>query len=103
MPKRSRKGLVSMPARVVAPDQGERRQIELDRTRGRPFTDHDIELVILQRWIKNFLHHRREAVNFVNEQHVIGFEIGQQCRQISRTLQHWTGSMAQADPHFPWQ
>jgi hypothetical protein len=40
-------------------DQGERRQVELDRTRGRALADHDVDLVVLHRRIEHFLHHRR--------------------------------------------
>ena len=36
-------------------DQGERWQVELDRTRGRALADHDVDLVILHRRIEDFL------------------------------------------------
>ena len=42
-------------------DQRERRQVELDRTRGRPFADHDVELKILHRRIQHFFDDRDSA------------------------------------------
>ena len=52
-------------------DQREGRQVELDRARRRPLADHDVDLVVLQRRIEDLLDHRREAVDLVDEQHVV--------------------------------
>src|SRR3546814_12417917 len=38
-------------------DQGERRQVELDRARGRALADHAVDLEILHRRIQDRLHH----------------------------------------------
>ena len=81
-------------------DERERRQIELDRTRRRALADHDVELEILQRRIQDFLHHRRQAVDLVDEQHVVRFEVGEQRGEIARALQHRARGMAQVDPHL---
>ena len=81
-------------------DQRERLEIELDAARRRTFADHDVDLVVLQRGVKNFLDHRAEAVNLVDEQHVVLFEIGQQRGQVFRLFQHRAGSLAQVHAEF---
>jgi hypothetical protein len=58
-------------------DQGERRQVELDRTRGGAFADHDVDLIVLHRRIEDLLDHRRQAVDLVHEQHVVRLQVGQ--------------------------
>ena len=58
MPKRSRSGVVSSPARVVAPIRVNLREIDLHRARRRPGADDEIELVVLHRGIEDFLHCR---------------------------------------------
>ncbi|MNQ65328.1 hypothetical protein D3C85_797810 [compost metagenome] len=69
-------------------DQGEGRQVQLDGARGRAFTDHDVELEIFHRRIEHFLDDRREAVDFVDEEHVAGFQVGEQSGQVARAFQH---------------
>ena len=64
-------------------DQGEFRQFDLDRARRRSLADDEIELEILHRGIEHFLHRRTEAMDFVDEQDVALFEIGQQRREIA--------------------
>ena len=71
MPKRSRSGLVSMPARVVAPTSVNGCRSSLIGTRGRALADHDVDLVVLQRRIQDLLDDRRQAVDLVDEQHVV--------------------------------
>ena len=41
-------------------DQRERRQVKLDRARGRTFADHDVDLEILQRRVEDFLDDRAD-------------------------------------------
>ena len=80
--------------------QCERLQIELDRARRRALADHDVDLVVLQRRIQDFLHHGREPVDLVDEEDVVGFEVGEQRGQVARALQHGAGGLAQVDPHL---
>jgi hypothetical protein len=54
-----------MPARVVAPTR-------VNGCRS--------SLTVLERRIENFLDHRRQAVNFVDEQHVVRLEVGKERR-----------------------
>ena len=76
------------------------RQVEFDRPRRRPVTDHDVELVVLHCGIQNLLDHRAEAVDFIDEQHVVGLEVGQNGGEIARLLQHRARSLAQVHLHF---
>ena len=81
-------------------DQRERRQVQLYRARRGALTDHDVDLEILQRGIEDFFDHRRQAVDFVDEQHVIRFEIGQHRREVTRAFDHRARGMAQIDAHL---
>ena len=66
----------------------------------RPLADHDVDLVVLEGRIQDLLHHRRQPMDFVNEQDVISFQIGQERRQIAGTLEHRTRRLAQVHTHF---
>src|SRR5881392_510969 len=50
----------------------ERRQIALDRARRWALADHDVDLEVLERGVEDLLDYRRQAVNLVDEQHVLG-------------------------------
>ena len=78
-------------------DQRERRQVELDGTGARSLADHEIELRVLHGGIENLLHHRAQAMDFVDEQHVARLEIGQEGGQVARPLEHRTRGLAQVD------
>ena len=81
-------------------DQREGRQVELDRACRRTFADHDVDLEILQRRVEDFLDHRRQAVDLVDEQHIVRFEIGQDGGQVAGALQHRSRGLAQIDAHL---
>ena len=80
--------------------QRERRQVQFDRPCGRPLANHNVELVVLHRRVQHLFDHRAESMNFINKQHVVGFEIRQQRSQIARLFQHRSGCLAQPDTHF---
>ncbi len=100
MPKRSRSGLVSSPARVVAPTSVNFGKSILHRPRRRAFADHQIELKILHRRIEDFFDGRVQPVNFVDEEHVALFEIGQKRREIAGLRDHRARCRAEADAKF---
>jgi DNA polymerase III delta prime subunit len=75
--------------------QGEGLQIQLDAARRRAFADHDVDLVVLQRRVEDFLDDGREPVDLVDEQHIVRFEVGQQRRQVLGFFQHRTAGLAQ--------
>ena len=97
MPKRSRSGLVSSPARVVAPTSVNLREVDLHRARRRPLADDQVELEILHRRIEDFLDRRIEPVDLVDEQDVALFEIGEQRREIAGLGDHRPGGGAEID------
>ena len=97
MPKRSRSGLVSKPGARRRADQREFGEIELDRARRRSLADDEIELKILHRRIEHFLDRGIEPVDFVDEQHVALFEIGEQRGEIAGLGDHRPGGGAEID------
>jgi hypothetical protein len=80
--------------------QGERLQIELDAARRRAFADHDVDLVVLQCGVQDFLDDRAEPVDFVDEQHIVLFQVGQQRGQVLGFFQHRAAGLAQVDPEL---
>ena len=78
-------------------DQRELGEIDLHRARRRPLADDQIELKILHRRIEDFLDRRIEPVDFVDEQHVALFEIGQQRREIAGLGDHRARRGAEID------
>ena len=78
-------------------DQREGRQIDLHRARRRPLADDEVELEILHRRIKDFLDRRIEPVDFVDEQHVARFEIGEQRREVAGLGDHRARGGAKVD------
>ena len=86
MPKRSRSGEVSRPARVVAPTSVKGgRSILIERAPG-PLADHDVELEVLHRRVEDFLDDRAQAVDLVDEQHVVRLQVGEQRREVARAV-----------------
>ena len=69
-------------------DQREFLQIELDRARRRSLADDEIELKILHRRVEHFLDRGIEPVDFVDEQHVALFEIGEERGKIAGLGDH---------------
>ena len=103
MPKRSRSGDVSRPARVVAPTSVNGGRSSLMERAAGPFADHDIELEVFHGRVQHFLDHRAQPVDLVDEQHVAGLEAGQHRGEIARTLQHRAGRVAQVDAQLVGQ
>ena len=97
MPKRSRSGVVSSPARVVAPTSVNFGEVDLHRARRRPFADDQVELEILHRRIEDFLDRRIEPVDLVDEQDVALFEIGEQRGEVAGLGDHRPGGGAEID------
>ena len=64
-------------------DKRELREVDLHRARGRSLADDQVELKVLHRRIENFLDRRIEPMDFVDEQHIALFEIGEQSREIA--------------------
>ena len=56
--------------------------------------------MILHRRIKNFLHMRWQAVDFVDEENIARFEIGQKGRKVSGLGDDRAGGGAETDAHL---
>ena len=82
MPNRSRRRQQAS-ARGCA-DQRKRRQVEAHRSRRRTFADHDVDRIVFHGGVEHFLDRGRQAMDFVNEQDIIGFEIGKDRHKVTR-------------------
>ena len=65
----------------------ERLHIHGVRARRRPLPDHDVELVVLQRGIKNLFQRRLQPVHFIDEEHLPVVQIGKDGGQLTLDLQ----------------
>ena len=70
-------GRRQQPGARGRPDQSERRQVELDRARGRAFADHDVDLEILHGGVQHLFHYRRQPMDLVDEQHIARLQVGE--------------------------
>ena len=61
--------------------------------RRRPLPDHDVELVVLQRRVKDLLQRRLQPMNLVDEQDLLVAEIGQDGGQVALDLQSRPGGL----------
>ena len=68
------------------PDQRELLEPHLHRPRARSLSDDDVDFVILERRIQDFLDDRRHPVNFVDEQHFPRGKVRDDADQIARLL-----------------
>ena len=71
-----------------------------DLARRRSFADDEVELEILHRRVEHFLDRGAETMDFVDEQHVALFEIGQKCGEIAGLGDHGAGGGAEANAEF---
>ena len=76
-------------------DQREAGKIDAHRARRRPLADDQVELVVLERRIEDFLDRRVEPVDLVDEQHVAVFEIGEQRGEVAGLGDHRAGGRAE--------
>ncbi len=81
-------------------DQSKAFQIELDRSRRRALTDHDIDLIVLHRRIEHFFNNMVQAMNFVDKEDIALFEVGQQRSQVAGLLDHRPRSRFDIHAHF---
>ena len=81
-------------------DKREAIEVDLDSTRRRALVDHDVDTIVLHRGIEVLLHHGRETMNLVDEEHIVGFERGEQTGQVARLVEHGAGSDLEAHAQF---
>src|SRR5690606_3364219 len=65
--------------------QGEGLQVDLHAAGGRPFADHDVDLEIFHGRVEDFFDHGRQPGNFVDEEEVVRFQVGEIGRASCRT------------------
>ena len=100
MPNRSRSGVASKPARVVAPTR-----VKAGRSM-RTLRADGPSPMIRSSWkssiagIQHFLDGRLQAVDLVDEQHVARLQVGQDGGQVAGALDHRAGGGAEPDPQF---
>ena len=97
MPKRLRRGAVMRPARVVAPIRVNFLRASLWLAGGRPLADDDVQAEILHGRIHDLLDRGLEAVDLIDEQDLLGLEVGQDGRQVPGPLDDRTGRGLDAD------
>jgi hypothetical protein len=100
MPKRVAQGIGEHARARGGTHQREGRQVELDRARPGALADHDVDLVVLERRIEDLLDHRAQAMDLVDEEHVVGLEIGEDRGEVAGTLEHRARGLAQVHAHL---
>ena len=81
-------------------DQGERRQVDPDRARGRAFADHQIELELLERRVEDLLNGRGETMDLVDEQDVARLQVGELGGEVAGAHDHRPRGQTKADPEL---
>ena len=99
-PNRSRSGPVSAPERVVAPTNVNGCDLQRNRRCPRAFADDDVDAEVLHRQVEHLLGGPGDAVNLVDEQHVMLDEVGQHRRQVAGAFQRRPGRHPQRRPEF---
>ena len=62
--------------------------------------DHDVDFVVLHGRIQVFLYYGSKSVDFVDEQDIVGFEVGQKTGQLAGFVQNRSGSGLDAYAQF---
>ena len=78
-------------------DQGERLERVAHAARARPGPDHDVDLELLHRGIEHLLDAGRQAVDFVDEEHVARVQRAEDAGQVALPLDGRAGGGAQRD------
>ena len=77
-------------------DEGEARQVEADRARGRALADHDVELGVLHRRVEDLLDRAVQPVDLVDEEDVALLEVGEERGEVAGPGEHRSRGDAQA-------
>ena len=83
------------------PDQGKFGQRKPDAAGQRALAHHDGKREVLHGWVKYLFDIGGHPVYFVDEQNVIGLNVGEYCRQIAGSFKRRSGSYAQIAFHLP--
>ncbi len=69
-------------------DERKGRQAQLHRARTRPLVDHDVDAEILHGRVEILLDYGAEAVNLVDEEHIVLFERGEYAGKVAGLVEH---------------
>ena len=81
-------------------DHGKVRQLQADGTGRGSLADHDIQGEVLHGRIEHFLHSAAEAMDFVDEEHIAGPQVGQDGGQVPGALDGRSGRDLDVDAHL---
>jgi hypothetical protein len=81
-------------------DEGEFREIHLDRSRTRARTDHDIDLIVFHRRVEDFFYHRLESVDFIDKEYIAGLETREHGEHICWLINSRSWSMTETCASF---
>ena len=81
-------------------DESEMVEVDLDGTRRGTFVDHDVNAVVLHRRIEVLLHDGAQTVDFIDEEHVVGFEGGEQAGEVTGFVEDRSGGYLEAYAQF---
>ena len=81
-------------------DEGERLHIHGVGAGGGALSDDDVEFVVFERGVEEFLERRLEAMDFVDEQDLFVADVGQYCSQVALDLQRRAGGLLKRYAEF---
>ena len=81
-------------------DKRERPHLDGVGARRRPLPDDDVELVVLQRRVEQLFQRGLQAVHFVDEQHLLVAQVGQDGGQVALDLQRRPRGLLERRAHF---
>ena len=81
-------------------DEREAGQVEPDRPGGRALAEDDVDLEVLHRRVEHLLHHAREAVDLVDEEHVALAELGEHRGEVAGPLDGRARRDVHGDAHL---
>ena len=71
-------------------DEGEGVQVDLNTASRGPLVYHDVDAIVLHGRVEILLHDGREAMNLIDEEHIVRLQTGQDACQVSGLVQHRT-------------
>ena len=81
-----------------SPDEREGIEVDLYGAGTGALVQHDIDAIVLHRGVEVLLHDGTEAMDLVDEEHIVGLEGGQEPREIPGLIEHWARGDLDADP-----
>ena len=78
-------------------DQGEGRDVEADGASARPLADDDVEREVLHRGVEHLFDAVREAVDLVDEEHIMLLQIRQESGEVAAPFDGGAGRLAEVD------